>query len=141
MKLLHVSWCSTPVNIPGIGLNDYETETAFQTYCADWLRKQYELTRDQGFIWWHHSANERDGVKAGAVAKLMGQSKGFPDFINCRLKIAVEFKLPHRSASKEQIAWLRHFAVIDWHSEIVTSFERFRELVLEKIRKNRLAKK
>lgn len=128
-----VSWSDTLVNIPGVAFRDYDTETAFQIYCLDWIRKQFELYPGNGaFDFWHHSANERDGARAGFIAKMMGQSKGFPDLVHFGLRLALELKLPGRKASLEQLRWLEHFRSLGWHAELVTSFERFRYLVLEK---------
>lgn len=125
-----VSWCGHEVSIPGVPLKGYESETAFQIYCATWLRKQLELTRDPRFDHWHHSANERQGARAGFTAKMMGQAKGFPDFLHCGLRVAIELKLPGRKLRPEQEMWLNHFRSLGWTAEMVTVFERFRGIVL-----------
>lgn len=123
-------WSLNPVEIPGVALKDYETETAFQIYCADWLRKQYELTRDPRFAFWHHSANERSNGREGFTAKLMGQSKGFPDFVHCGLSCALELKIEGGKLSAHQVAWLEHFKDIGWKVEVVYNFEQFKAVVL-----------
>lgn len=135
MKLIRVSWCKEPVNVPGISFANYESEVAFQIFCADWLRKQFELTKNDGFRWWHHSANERQGAKAGFIAKMMGQGKGFPDFVHCGLKLALELKIPGRFPSREQVQWIKHFREIGWKSETVYTFEMFREIVMNRVRR------
>lgn len=124
-----VKWCSSRVEIPGVSLRDYERETAFQIYCMTWLRKQFELTGDERFERWHHSANERYGAKAGHTAKMMGQSKGFPDFIHCGARIAIELKVPGGVPSIEQVRWIEYFKGIGWKAEVIYSFERFCEVV------------
>lgn len=129
-KLKRVSWSGFPVQVPGVRLRDYETETAFQIYCATWLRKQHCLTADERFSHWHHSANERLGARAGFKAKMMGQAKGWPDFVQPGLRCALELKLLNGVVSAEQADWLAYFHSIGWHSETVFSFEQFREIVL-----------
>jgi len=128
-----VSWCLEKVNVPGVGFNDYDTETAFQTYCADWLRKRYSITGNDGFRFWHHSANEREGARAGFRAKMMGQSRGFPDFVHLGLRLGLELKIPGGRVSKDQLQWLEYLRGIGWESRLVWSFEEFREVVLEAI--------
>lgn len=133
-----VGWYGKPVRgIPGVAVREYENETAFQIYCAQWLRKQYELTGDESYRWWHHSANEREGARAGFRAKMMGQAKGYPDFVSARLQLALELKVGNGTASDEQKAWLEHFMFLGWHSEVVRTFERFREIVLEAVKENK----
>jgi hypothetical protein len=136
VKVDKVEWSDSPVTIPGIARDRYNTETGFQVYCADWLRKRFEMTGNEGYKWFHHSANERHGARAGMTAKLMGQAKGFPDFVSPQLKLAVELKLPGRKASVDQIKWLDHYESIGWHAEVLYSFEQFRELVEYQIRKH-----
>lgn len=131
MKAKSVIWGLGKVEIPGVRASDYNRETAFQIYCATWLRKQFELTGNERFRWWHHSANERMG--SGFQAKMMGQNKGFPDFVQFDLRIAIELKIPGGKASKEQLKWLEYFRTLGWSSEIVFQFERFRDIVLEKL--------
>lgn len=135
MRLKSVSWCLDRVNIPGVAWNHYENETAFQIYCADWIRKQFSITGSNGFMFWHHSANEREGGKAGFRAKMMGQSRGYPDFVHHGLKLALELKVKGREGSKEQIAWLEHFRRLGYTAEVVYWFERFKALVVEAIGK------
>lgn len=129
-----VKWCSVKVNVPGIAWAAYESETAFQIYCADWLRKQYELTGAAGFTFWHHSANERYGARAGMLARMMGQSKGFPDLIHCGMRVAIELKIPGGRKSIEQNAWLKHLSGENWTTEVCYSFEEFRDIVLSEVR-------
>ena len=124
-----IKWTNEEVFIPGIASSAYNTEMAFQTCCADWIRKQFELTKSDRFRYWHHSANERKGAWAGFMAKMMGQAKGFPDFIHPGLKLAIELKLPGKQARPEQIEWLFYFARIGWYSEVVFTLERFKEIV------------
>lgn len=130
VRLKKPKWCQNPVEVPGVHFKDYEKETAFQIYCADWLRKQYQLTRDQRFAFWHHSANERHDARGGFLAKMMGQSKGFPDFIHCGLSCALELKIEGGKLSAHQVAWLEHFKSIGWTVEVVYNFEQFRDVVL-----------
>lgn len=134
VKLIRVKWCESAVNVPGISASEYDNEDAFQVYCADWLRKQYELTGNEAFDYWHHSANENRGsARAGHSAKMKGQSKGFPDFVHYGLKLAIELKVCGRHATMEQLRWLKYFQRLGWHSEVVYNFERFKELVLNRI--------
>lgn len=136
MRLKTVKWCSSKVNIPGVAFKDYESETAFQIYCADWLRKQYSILHDDRFRFWHHSANERHGGHAGMMAKMMGQSKGFPDFVNIGLKLAIEFKVEGRKLSLRQSEWFEYLERLGWQCELVYTFDRFRELVLSRTAKH-----
>lgn len=129
LKTKSVSWCEQPVNIPGVAWKNYEKETAFQIYCADWLRKQWEVTGLEKFRRWHHSANERSNAREGFLAKLMGQGKGWPDFVQCGLMCAVEFKVSENDTSADQDGWLEYFKSIGWHSEVIYTYERFVELV------------
>lgn len=133
MRVKPVKWCLEEVNIPGIAFNDYESETAFQTYCADWLRKRYVVTRNDGFRFWHHSANEREGARAGFRAKMMGQSRGFPDFVHCGLRLAIELKVRNGKPSKDQLTWLAYFESIGWKAGLLYQFEEFRDLVLRSV--------
>ena len=68
------------------------------------------------------------------MAKMMGQSKGFPDFISCRLKMAIELKVPGGKVSDEQKRWMEEFLALGWLSEVVYDFDRFRDLVLNRVR-------
>jgi hypothetical protein len=129
VRLKKVSWAIDKVNVPGVSFKHYETETAFQIYCADWLRKQAELTGNDKFKRWHHSANERVGAKAGLTVKLMGQQKGFPDFIHLQLKIAVEFKIKNRALSVEQKDWAEYFRSIGWQAFTCYNFETFKRIL------------
>lgn len=131
MKLKKVKWCQKMVNIPGVALNDYNSETAFHIYCADWLRKQFELTGEERFTHWHHSANERSNAREGQRSKLMGQSRGWPDLVHMSPPyMAIELKIPGGLVGVEQKRWLEHFKSIGWTAEVVTNFERFCEVVL-----------
>lgn len=129
MPLKTVPWSLIPVEIPGVRLSDYSKEFAFQIYCADWLRKQYELTKNDAYRYWHHSANERSCAKEGFTAKMMGQAKGFPDFVSLRLKLAIELKCHGNIPSPEQSEWLEHCRAIGWYAEVVYSADRFKTLV------------
>lgn len=117
--------------VPGISRRLYDSETAFQICCAQWLRKQYSMTSKSKFAKWHHSANERQGARAGFVAKMMGQSKGFPDLINLEFRAAVELKVERGKLSVEQICWRDYLVLIGWRYEIVFTFQRFQEVVNE----------
>lgn len=130
-KYKTVSWHSKQVSIPGVPLKKYNTEMAFQTYCADWLRKQAELTGLEAFKFWHHSANERIGAKAGFYAKMMGQSKGWPDFVNPGLACAIELKVLGGVASPDQKKWLKYLKSCGWHTYIIDNFEEFQKVVLK----------
>lgn len=129
LSMKHVPWCKDKVSIAGIALSDYHSERAFQVFCATYLRQQYELTKDRRFAFWHHSANERENARESFYAKLMGQQKGFPDFINCECRIALELKVEKRKPSKQQKLWLKYFKDIGWRSEVVHTFESFKEIV------------
>lgn len=129
MELYPVPWHSSPVNIPGVPVRLYAHEQAFQVYCATWLRKQWELTKDPRYANWHHSANERQGARAGFNAKMMGQAKGFPDFINCQFKCVLELKV-NAKVSPDQESWLLHFKQIGWTSEVIRTFGQFKCIVL-----------
>lgn len=129
MKKIPVAWHDTAVEIPGIPEGLYNTETGLAVFCADWLRKQFELTKNPGFDRWHHSANERAGARAGFLAKMMGQAKGFPDLVHFGLELAVELKMPGRVPSIEQKEWLKYFESIGWTAKIICRFEEFRDLV------------
>jgi hypothetical protein len=61
---------------------------------------------------------------------MMGQSKGFPDFVHLGLRMAIELKVPGGKLSREQVSWQEYLRSIGWHSEVVRSFEEFRDLVL-----------
>jgi hypothetical protein len=129
MRTKSVSWCSQPVNIPGVSYREYESEFALNVFCADWLRKQYVITGQEKFNNWHHSANERIGARAGMRAKMMGQSKGFPDLVHCGLKIAIEFKVGDGIVSVEQRGWLDYFVTIGWTSAVCRTAEEFWEVI------------
>lgn len=133
--VVKVPWCADPiVAIPGLGPKLWPTETGFQVYCADWLRKQAELyPNERGYRHWHHSANERYGALAGFRARMMGQGKGFPDFVCPGLKLAIELKVPGGVVSEPQRRWLEHFTDVGWRASAVYNFETFRTIVLETI--------
>lgn len=124
-----VKWCSDPVDIPGVRFSDYESETAFQIYAVTYLRKLLKITGDRRYDRWHHSANERDGARAGLAARLMGQQKGMPDLVQFELRVALELKVGGNAASPEQGEMLRYFEGIGWRVAIVRSFEEFRTIV------------
>lgn len=134
MKEKAVRWSGKPVQVVGVAREYWENEAAFQIYCATWLRKQYEMTRCEGYRWWHHSANERIGARAGFRAKLMGQARGYPDFVNHGLMVALELKVGNGKASDEQKAWLEQFHLLGYWAEVVRTFERFESIVLEAIK-------
>lgn len=131
-----VKWCLKPVNIPGVLLKNYQKETAFQIYCADWLRKRYELTGNELFRWWHHSANERSNSSEGFTAKMMGQASGFPDFVQIGLRLAIELKIGRAQPSQKQIEWLDYLRANGWQVQVVRTFEEFERLVLQAIQNN-----
>lgn len=129
MRKLSVSWYSTPVNVPGVPYNKYNTELAFQVYCADWLRKRFQATKNQAFSHWHHSANERSNAREGFNAKMSGQISGFPDFINLQLGIAIELKVEGGRLSKAQEGFHNYLRSINWDVYTVYTFEEFRNIV------------
>lgn len=135
MKKKRVSWCDLEVFIPGIGLTDYEKETAFQVFCMDWIRKRYEVSKSKYYLNWHHSGNERDNSRMGFDCKMMGQAKGMLDLVNFRLKLAFEFKVKGRKASREQVDWILHFRELGWLSGVVRRFETFKFLVERAIKR------
>lgn len=112
-----VSWCSYPVSVPGISAKHWNTETAFQIYCATWLRKN-------GYRF-HHSANERAGARSGLMCRLKGQSKGMPDLlIFGRVMAAIELKV-NGKVSPEQQEWLRYLESIGWATDVCRTFDEF----------------
>ena len=129
MTIKRVPWHSEPVMVPGLESKLWHLETAFQIYCATWLRKSYSLTGDNKFNRWHHSANERQGARAGLIAKLMGQAKGMPDFIHYGSRTVIELKVGGNQLSPEQEGWLDYFREIGWETFVVRSFEEFVEAV------------
>ena len=133
VRLKTVAWHTEQVNIPGVAFADYETEDAFQIYCADWLRKEAERTGVEHWRFWHHSANEREGAKAGFCAKMKGQSKGYPDFVQHGLKLAIELKVLGRRETKEQREWLDYFLGLGYLAEVVYTFDRFKQLVMSRV--------
>lgn len=114
--------------MPGIPSARYETETALHVYCVTWLRMQWELTGDENWARWHHSANERLGARAGWLAKLMGQSKGVPDLIHMGRRIAVEFKLGS-GLTLEQVGWIEYLRSLGWRAEVCRTFKEFKDVV------------
>jgi hypothetical protein len=122
-----VLWSKTAVDISGISKNRQKSETAFQVYSVTWLRKNYP------HLVIHHSANEREGGKSGLTAKLMGQTKGFPDLLIfdpiAFVKIAIEFKLPGQKLRPEQTSWLKILALCGFECYSVWSFEGFKEII------------
>lgn len=129
MKQKKATWIAQKqINIPGIARKYYNTETAFQTYSVTWLRKNYPR------LVVHHSANERLGGRAGLRAKLMGQSKGFPDLLIfdpiAFVKVAIEFKLPNEKLRPEQESWLKILACCGFECYSVWTFEGFKEIIL-----------
>lgn len=132
-----VVWHSKPVFIPYLSVEDTKGELGFQIYSAAWLNtelKAHPAPLPNNFSHWHHSAGENRGsgiygLRAGLNAKRSGQQRGWPDWVNCHRKIALELKLAKGQVRPEQKEWLAYFAKIGWHSEVVRSFPRFKELV------------
>ena len=122
---IKVVWSTFPVTVPGIRRSDYQKEIAFQVWCADYLRKRFAVTGDRRYSHWHHSANEREGARAGLLCKLMGQSKGFPDLINLELRLAIELKVPCGKASKEQELWGEYLKAIGWQWHVIRTTAEF----------------
>jgi hypothetical protein len=137
MRKIAVSWHNQPVFVIGIPYNKYESETAFQIYCSTWLRKQASLApEDRSWTRWHHSANERIGARAGLIARLMGQDKGFPDFVHLELQTAIELKLPAFGSraigklSPEQALWRQYCILIGWQHAVVYNVTQFQKFVI-----------
>ena len=124
-------WSSEIVEIPSVSQRDYDKEFAFQICCADWLRKRFEMTRDAKFAWWHHSANERSSASEGQRSKMSGQAKGFPDFINCMQRCAIELKVGDNKLRPDQKIWLLHFQKIGWKVQVIYTFQDFKKVVEE----------
>jgi hypothetical protein len=124
-----VKWARELVTVPGVRICDYESETAMQIYCMTWLRKQFLITGDARFEHWHHSANERSNGREGFLAKMMGQSRGFPDLVHLGLRVGIELKVPGGKVSPLQADWLSYLQGIGWTAKVVWSFEEFRDLV------------
>lgn len=133
MRSKNVLWCKTAVEIPGLPGHRYNTELGFQVFCADWLRKRFEVTKKDHWRRWHHSANERSGARQGFLAKMSGQGKGWPDFVNPGLFTAIELKMPNGVLGDRQCDWLAYFGSIGWYSETVFTFERFKKIVLTRV--------
>lgn len=132
-KFTKVSWHSKTVFISGITSKQIKDEIGFQIYTAKFLQRRNE-------VGWYHGANEYrgngvQGLQAGIRAKRSGQAKGWPDWVCPCRKIAIELKLPNGQISPEQQQWLNHFQSIGWHAEVVFSFERFKEIVLDAVQK------
>ena len=126
----HVPWCSHKVQIPGLVKRNWHKEVGFQIYCVTWLRKQFLLKRDPRYAHLVHVPNE--GLRSpntALILKLMGMEGGIPDLLQFELKYALELKLEGESISPKQRKWLAYFKAIGYHSEVVRSFERFREIV------------
>jgi len=137
MRPMPVSWHTEAVFVVGMPYNKYESETAFQIYCSTWLRKQAELHQDdRSWTRWHHSANERIGARAGLMAKLMGQDKGFPDFVHLELQSAIELKLPAFNSrpqgrlTVEQSLWQQYCVLIGWQHAVCYSVDSFKTFVM-----------
>jgi hypothetical protein len=137
LRFVEVVWCGKPVFVSGISLTNLQSELGFQIFCQDWLNEQANkpgLPLPNKYSHWHHSAGENRGsgiygLRAGLMAKRSGQQRGWPDWINCHRKIAIELKLPKGVLSEEQKHWLSYFKHIGFHAECVRSFERFVEVV------------
>jgi hypothetical protein len=132
-----VCWHYKPIFIPNLSAAQTKSELGFQIYCHTWLNAKggkQGLPLPNKYSHWHHSAGENRGsgiygLRAGLMAKRSGQQRGWPDWVNCHRKIAVELKLPKGTLSDEQQQWLAYFKHIGYHAECVRSFERFCELV------------
>lgn len=135
-RLIEVSWHDAPVHIPDLALSLYNRETGFTCYCADHLREIGQAD------FWHHSANENRGsglhaIRAGRMAKRMGQSKGFPDFVApsangglaIELKIATSQEEANKKLSADQVKWLQHFKNIGWKVYVIWRFKDFVSVV------------
>lgn len=137
LRYQEVCWSTSPIYIQNLPISDIKGELGFQIYTAEWLTAQLNkpgLPLVNKYSHWHHSAGENRGsgiygLRAGLNAKRSGQQKGWPDWVNCHLKVAVELKLPKGAVSDDQWRWLAYFKAINYHAEIVRSFERFKELV------------
>ncbi len=136
-----VCWNQTPVYIENLAYSLYNRETGFTVYCADHLRS---LGIDKE---WHHSANENrgsgiHGIRAGRMAKRMGQQAGFPDFICCRSRVAIELKVltqpepntplrdqAYKKLSKDQEYWLQHLKDCGWRVYVLWNFQQFKTII------------
>lgn len=132
LRYHEVVWHSKPVFISGLSPSRYNSELGFQIFTKQWLDSEPREFR------YHHSANEyrgkgHYGAAAGRSASIAGQSRGFPDWLilGANRSLAIELKLPKGAVSPDQQDWLDHFAKIGWVAEVVRSFERFREIVLD----------
>lgn len=132
--LRKVKWSGFPVQVVGLPPAKWDSETGFQIYAMTWLRKQYTLTGKIEYKNWHHSANERSNGREGFIAKLSGQSKGFPDLVHLGLEIAIELKVPGGTVSREQKEWGIYLQEIGWHFEVVFNFDKFVEVVESRIK-------
>src|ERR1041384_436773 len=111
-----VSCCDHPIGVPGMGVKYWDTETAFQIYVANWLRRN-------GYRF-HHSANERAGGRSGLLAKLKGQSSGMPDLlIFAQPCVAIELKVGDGKVSQSQIDWLEYLEGLGWTCAVCRCFE------------------
>lgn len=130
MKKRKNTWSCNAVKVSGTSAARNHSETAFQIHAVTWLRKNYP------HLVIHHSANEREGGKSGLTAKLMGQTKGFPDLLIfdpiAFVKIAIEFKLPNQKLRPEQTSWLKILALCGFECYSVWSFEGFKEITMQK---------
>lgn len=145
-RLIPVPWHSEPVYLLGVGLDLYPTETGLHIYCADWLvRMKFEWDKERRistngiglnhdsahttrnpYRGWHHSANEAHKTVRGRVlAKRMGQSPGFPDFVHPRTSTGIELKVEKNKLSPEQFEWAKEFK--DYHE--VRTFNDFVDAV------------
>lgn len=48
--------------------------------------------------------------------------------------MAIELKVPGGKVSDEQKRWMEEFLALGWLSEVVYDFDRFRDLVLNRVR-------
>lgn len=126
-----VDWHNEKVRVQLVGHLKQNTETAFQIYVADYLRKCFKVSGKLYYKYWHHSANERVGASAGMLAKMMGQEAGWPDFVNCQLMVALELKLKGGRLSSEQKKVKRYFQNIGWKYYQANHFSEV-EIILHK---------
>lgn len=68
----------------------------------------------------------------GLRAKLMGQARGFPDFLIFGAVMgAYELKLPKGVVSSSQETWLRYLESIGWRVGVIRSFGEFVRAVVD----------
>jgi hypothetical protein len=151
-----VPWHSESVQILGSTQKFAESENGLQVFCVEYTKQKFGKACKL-----HHSANERLGWRAGALAKRMGQSKGFPDLIIYQLTqpaagltqpaagltqpaaggilfprpATIEFKIKKNQLTPEQKDWLDYFKSIGYITATVRTFDEYKK-VLEEILKS-----